>query len=130
MNGIAAAFTGKLFQDAEQRYLQDGTPMLTFSVCVEDAKPDPSKREWVRCVVYGDQVLELAERLLAPVEVYVEGRLRLNEWTGQDGANRAGLRLTAWAVQPQGQIGRRRPTSQRKTAVADNANYRAGERPE
>jgi single-stranded DNA-binding protein len=30
------------------------------------------------------------------VEVYVEGRLSLNTWTGKDGTQRTGLSVTAW----------------------------------
>ena len=46
------------------------------------------------------------------VEVYVEGRLSLNTWTGRDGAERTGLSVSAWQVMPLGQIGRRKPKVQ------------------
>lgn len=52
---------------------------------------------------------ELAPRIVKGTEVYCEGRLRLSTWRTADGAERWGLNLTAWTVQPLGQIGRRVP---------------------
>jgi single-stranded DNA-binding protein len=43
------------------------------------------------------------------VEVYLEGRLSMNAWTGRDGAERTGLSVTAWQVMALGPIGRQKP---------------------
>ena len=51
--------------------------------------------------------------------VYLEGRLRLEQWTGQDGVLRSTLKLTAWAVQPMGQIGRQRPRQPPRAQAVD-----------
>ena len=42
------------------------------------------------------------------VEVYVEGRLSLNAWTGKDGQPRTGLSVSAWRVEVLGRIGKSR----------------------
>jgi hypothetical protein len=39
----------------------------------------------------------------------LEGRLKLNTWTGKDGTQQAGLSVAASLVQPMGQIGAKRP---------------------
>jgi CheY-like chemotaxis protein len=43
--------------------------------------------------------------LVKGCEVYAEGRIRLNEWTGQDGQKRSGLNLSAWKLEPLGADG-------------------------
>jgi single-stranded DNA-binding protein len=43
--------------------------------------------------------------------VYVEGRLKLDRWTKADGTPMVGLSLSAWTVQPMGQLGERRRSS-------------------
>jgi single-stranded DNA-binding protein len=47
--------------------------------------------------------------LVNGAEVYVEGRLSLNMWTGKDDQQRTGLSVSAWQVIPLGQIGTRKP---------------------
>jgi single-stranded DNA-binding protein len=59
--------------------------------------------------LFGDAVGPIAPRLTKGAEVYCEGRLSLGTWTGRDGEAKVGLNLAAWAVQPMGQIGRRKP---------------------
>jgi single-stranded DNA-binding protein len=61
---------------------------------------------WVSVSVFEEKARTLAG-LAKGVEVYVEGRLSLNTWTGRDGAERTGLSVSAWQVTPLGQIGRR-----------------------
>ena len=59
------------------------------------------------------QVTEFLGRLTKGTRVYVEGRIRINKWTGKDGTENAGLSVAASLVQPLGQIGQRKPTPQR-----------------
>jgi len=42
-------------------------------------------------------------------EVYCEGSLKLNAWTGQDGQQRSGLNVSARKCELLGAIGRRAP---------------------
>ncbi len=110
MNGITAALTGRLGSDAELKYLPSGGALATFSVAVDDAKKaegDPA--EWLRATVWGEQAEDLAPRLVKGTRVYLEGRLKLEQWQARDGAQRATLKLSAWACQPMGQIGKQRP---------------------
>jgi single-stranded DNA-binding protein len=63
---------------------------------------------WVWVAVFEEKARALAG-IAKGVEVYGEGRLSLNAWTGRDGAERTGLSVSAWQVMPLGQIGRRKP---------------------
>ena len=111
MNGIQIALIGRLTADAGLlRYTANGNALLGFSVAVQDTKRgDEEPTEWVRVTAWGELAETLADRLSKGTEVYLEGRLRLTEWTGQDGQSRSGLSVSAWKVQPLGQIGRRAP---------------------
>jgi single-strand DNA-binding protein len=123
VNGLTCAFTGRLGGDPELRYTQQGKRMLTFSVAVDqqaaESRPVPEVI-WVKVTAWEDQAAELEGRLAKGTPVYCEGRLQHNNWTGADGAERSGLSLSAWVVQPMGQIGRRRAT-----AAPTRASYQA-----
>jgi single-strand DNA-binding protein len=114
MNGMTAAFTGHVGSEPETRYTSTGKSMLTFSVVVDEnstateAKPAPAP-QWVKVTAWEDKATELDGQLSKGCAVYVEGRLKLDRWTAQDGQQRFGLSLSAWTVQPMGQIGKRRP---------------------
>ena len=123
---IDSAFTGRLGRDAELRHVKGGAlAMLSFSAAVEtrataaaagDAGEDET--QWVRVVRFGPDAETLAPRLTKSARVYVEGRLKLDHWTDQDGAGRAGLNVVASLIQPLGQIGRRRPKKPRAAKAA------------
>ena len=128
MNGIVCAFQGRVPRDAELKYTQTGTAMLTFSVAVSDNKaPQDAPPEWVRVVAWGEMAESLEGRLVGGTECYVEGRLKLSEWTGRDGEHRAGLNVSAWTVQPMGQIGNRAPRPER--AIEEARRQPAGRSP-
>ena len=111
MNGLHAAFTGRLGGDPEQRYTRTGKALLTFSVAVDENTVETEDRaapetQWVRVTAWEELALGLAERLHKGTAVYCEGRLRLDRWTAPDGAERSGLSVSAWIVQPMG-VGRK-----------------------
>lgn len=102
--------------DAELRFLASGSAMCSFSCAVEtvparDGKPAQS--EWVKVARFGEGAEGLAPQLGKGDLVYVEGRLSVNRWTGQDGVERQQLNIVATLVQPLGKIGRRAPQRSR-----------------
>ena len=109
MNGITAALTGRLGSDAELRYLPNGNALATFSVAVDDDKAEQGKAEWLRVTAWDEQAEDLAPRLAKGTRVYLEGRIRLEQWTAAGGEQRSTLKLSAWVCQPMGQIGHQRP---------------------
>jgi single-strand DNA-binding protein len=108
MDGIVVALQGRLGGDPETRFLQNGSEVVQFSIAPHDSKAADGAAEWVRVSIFADKLDEHAvAKLSKGAEAYIEGRLQLGRWQGQDGAQRAGLRVNAWQVVPMGQIGRR-----------------------
>jgi single-strand DNA-binding protein len=117
VNGIHAAFTGRIGKDAEVRTTRDGKPWAAFPVAVDTNVDSEAGTSWVRCALFGDTVDTLAPRLTKGTQVYCEGRMTLRSWTDADGKARAGLSLAASLVQPMGQIGRRPRVRDEREAV-------------
>jgi single-strand DNA-binding protein len=112
MDGIIVALQGRLGSDAETRFLANGSEVLQFAIAPNDSKSVDGGAEWVRVSVFAEKLDEhAAAKLSKGSECYIEGRLQLGRWEGQDGTQRAGLRVNAWQVVPMGQIGRRNPQS-------------------
>jgi single-strand DNA-binding protein len=110
MHGIHAAFRGKLGADAELRHSKGGKPWISIPVVVSTSDGEAERSTWVRVAIFGDKAESLASRLTKGTEVYAEGRLSLNAWTGkEEGEVKTGLSLAAWEVQPMGRIGHKKP---------------------
>jgi single-strand DNA-binding protein len=107
VNGISAAFTGRLGKDAELRVTRDGKPWESFNLAVDTTKDSEAGTAWVRVAFFADTVGALAPRLVKGAQVFCEGRLSLRPWKHADGRERIGLNLATGLVQPMGQIGRR-----------------------
>lgn len=118
MIGIRSAFVGTVGQDAKLRFASQGKAVLNFSVAVSENRPggDGAETTWLRVSVWKELAEQLAPRLRKGVAVYVEGKLKLTSWTAADGTERSGLNVSAWLVQPLGQIGRRAPRREREGA--------------
>jgi len=131
MDGIVAAIQGRAGSDADPKYTQGGKFMVTFSVGVVVGKPphegERAPMEWVRVTCWDEVAEKMQARIVKGVEVYCEGKLTLGRWEGADGSPRSGLNLSAWTVQPVGQIGRRVPQEARQGASRET-NGRAAER--
>lgn len=117
MDGLHVAFIGRVGQDAERRFTSSGTPLVNVSLLVQDSKATDGAGQWVRVGHFGDDSEDLAEQLVKGTEVYCEGRLKLSTWQTADGAQRSGLNVTAWRLEPIGQIGRRAPQRRREGAM-------------
>jgi single-stranded DNA-binding protein len=59
-------------------------------------------------MVFDEGATEAAEKFVKGARVYVEGKLSISEWTGQDGATRHGLSVMSWHCRLS-QIGRNKP---------------------
>ncbi len=84
---------GNLGGDPEMRFTANGRAMARFNVACNRTwtTPDGERREeteWVRVVCW-ERLAELAGQYLSKGrQVYVEGRLRTNEWEDRDGNRR------------------------------------------
>ena len=104
MKGIHCALQGRLGQDMELRTSAAGKDWCRLSVSVGEG----DAVTWVSVAVFEEKARALAG-LAKGIEVYVEGRLSLNAWTGRDGAERTGLSVSAWRIEVLGRIGKNRP---------------------
>ena len=111
-SGIEAALQGRIGTDPQAKTTGAGKPWLSLRVAV--GKDDDT--QWVSIAYFHSDAHDLAGRLSKGQEIYAEGRMTLRTWE-KDGATRSGLDLSAWRVEPLGEIGkRRRPRERRERA--------------
>ncbi|MEN6458541.1 MAG: single-stranded DNA-binding protein [Thermoguttaceae bacterium] len=95
---------GNLTRDPELRYLQSGTAVSDIGLAVSEKRKN-ANGEWVEDTVFVDVTLwgrtaEVAgEYLSKGSPVFIEGRLRLDSWEGQDGQKRSKLKVTCDRMQ-------------------------------
>ena len=102
---IECALFGVLGRDAESKISKNGKQYLRLNIRCGDG----DAAQWVNAMVFGDDVPDLAARLEKGARVYVEGSLKLDEWTAQDGTKRHSLSVMSWHCKLAA-IGRNRPT--------------------
>jgi len=101
---------GHLGRDQEMRYTPQGTAVSNFSIATTERRKDRSGEQqeittWFRVSLWGKQAEAVAPYLVKGKQVYVEGRLRTDEYTDRDGNKRLSLEVTASDVQLLGSKG-------------------------
>lgn len=91
---------GNLGKDPELRYTAQGTPVCTFSVATNDRRKDKSgeyqdQTTWFRVTLWNRQAETASQYLHKGKQVYIEGRLRVEEYQDRDGKARHSLEVTA-----------------------------------
>lgn len=95
---------GHLGKDPELRYTPQGTAVCDISVATSEKRKDSAGEAqdittWFRVSIWGRQA-ELANQYLAKGrQVYIEGRLRQEEYTDRDGNRRTSLKVHASDLQ-------------------------------
>jgi single-strand DNA-binding protein len=77
---VIAGRTGKA---AELRRLQDGTPVLSFSVAVDEGWGDKKRTLWFDCSLFGKRGETLKDMLPKGKEVTASGDLSTREYEGK-----------------------------------------------
>lgn len=94
---------GFLGKDVETRYMPDGTTVASFSVATtEKYKKDGEWQEktlWFKVNVWGKQGEACAQYLAKGAQVFIDGRLSVQEYTDRDGNQRTSLEVRASDVQ-------------------------------
>lgn len=86
MDGLnCCMFVGNLGKDAELKYGQSGTAVLTWSVACTTKYKDKAgdwkeRTEWVDCVTFGKRAEGLAKLLTKGRTVFVQGELKTDSW--------------------------------------------------
>jgi single-stranded DNA-binding protein len=116
---IEAAMFGMLGKDAETKTSAAGKPYLRLNIRTGDG----DAAQWINAMCFDAEAIALAERLHKGARVYIEGTIKVDEWTGADGAKRHGLSLMSWHCRLS-QIGSNRP--RRPDSVREDRPKAAG----
>lgn len=95
---------GNLGRDPELRYTPQGTPVCSFTMATNERRKDRSgefqdQTTWFRITLWGRQAETASQYLSKGRSVYVEGRLRVEEWNDRDGRQRYTLEVHATDMQ-------------------------------
>lgn len=125
---------GNLGKDPELRYTPQGTPVCSFSMATnENRKGKDGEREsittWFKVTLWGRQAETASQYLSKGRSAYIEGRLRVEEWTDRDGKTRTTLEVHGLDMQfidkgkDDGDAGKQAsPPQQRNKLVADDVD--------
>ena len=91
---------GNLGRDPELRYTPQGDAVCNFSVAVNDKKRDKAGElqdvtTWFRITLWRKMAENASKYLTKGNPVYIEGRLKVDEWQDRDGKDRYTLDVTA-----------------------------------
>ena len=89
---------GNLGRDPELRYTPQGTAVCSFSMATNEKRKDKAGElqdvtTWFRITLWNKQAENASKYLTKGSAVYIEGRLRIEEWTDRDGNNRYTLEV-------------------------------------
>lgn len=95
---------GNLGRDPELRYTPQGAAVCSFSMATNEKRKDKSGEmqdvtTWFKVTLWRNQAENAAKYLTKGSPVYIEGRLRIEEWTDRDGNNRYTLDVQATDMQ-------------------------------
>ena len=95
---------GNLGRDPELRYTPQGTPVCSFTMATNERRKDKNGEmqdhtTWFRVTLWGRQAETASQYLTKGRPVYIEGRLRVEEWTDRDGKSRYTLEVHATDMQ-------------------------------
>jgi single-strand DNA-binding protein len=95
---------GNLGRDPELRYTPQGNAVCSFSMASNEKRRDKAGEmqdvtTWFRITLWGNQAENAAKYLAKGRQVYIEGRLRVEEWTDREGNNRYSLEVNATEMQ-------------------------------
>ena len=115
---------GNLGRDPELRYTPQGNAVCDFSIAVNDRKRDKAGEfqdvtTWYKITFWGKQAENASKYLSKGRQVFVEGRLQVEEWTDRDGNNRYTLAVQGTDLQFLSE-GRGEEASASSTSVSDN----------
>lgn len=90
---------GRLARDPETRTSKSGSSICSFSVPVSEKRGEQEHTEWFRVKVFGKSADFCQKYLAKGRSVYVEGKLKTDKYTDQNGQERTSTELLADTVQ-------------------------------
>jgi single-strand DNA-binding protein len=118
---------GNLGRDPELRYTPQGDAVCDFSVAVNDRKRDKAgewldNTTWFKVTFWRKQAENASKYLTKGRQVYVEGRLQVEEWTDRDGKNRHSLVIQGAELQFLGEKSGEELSSNTNTSPDNNSD--------
>lgn len=95
---------GNLGRDPELRYTAQGTPVCSFSIATNERRKDKNGEmqdhtTWFRITLWNRLAETASQYLQKGRQVYIEGRLRVEEYIDRDGKPRHSLEVFATDMQ-------------------------------
>lgn len=91
---------GNLTRDVELRTLQSGTVVGNFGIAINNRRSDGQDETVFIDITCWNKTAENCAKFIGKgSNVFVEGRLDMDTWQGQDGKKNTKLKVTAMAVQ-------------------------------
>ena len=128
---------GNLGNDPEVKYTQSGSAIATISIATSESWTDKQgqkqeRTEWHRVKFFGKLAEIVGEYLKKGRQVYVEGSLRTDKYTGKDGVERYSTDIIANEMQmlggmPGAERGAERSGGERSSA-GSRGGYGGGDR--
>ena len=113
---------GNLGRDPELRYTAQGTPVCSFSMATNERRKDKSGEmqdhtTWFRITLWNRLAETASKYLQKGKQVYIEGRLRVEEYVDRDGKPRHSLEVFATDMQFIGSRGGDEPMQERAASA-------------
>ena len=90
-----ATITGRLGNDPEMRYTNDGTPVVNVSIAHNWLYREEKSVKWIRVSIWGELAEKANETLHKGDLVKVSGEVTFRTWTRHDGTNVEEVELRA-----------------------------------
>jgi single-strand DNA-binding protein len=89
---------GNIGSDPDLRFTPQGVPVCTFTVATNERKRDKGGEmqdytTWFKCTFWRQQAEFIKKNFAKGSPIYVEGKLRIDEWTDREGKNRYTLEV-------------------------------------
>lgn len=133
MSGVnKVIILGRLGQDPEIRYIQDGTAVANISVVTSETWKDKQtgekkeKTEWHKIIIFGKLAEIAGEYLKKGSQAYFEGRLQTRKWQDQNGQDRYSTEIVANVMQMLGSTQgttRQEPNQSQNQPAQPNQGY-------
>ncbi len=96
---------GNLTRDPELRYTPSNTPVVQVGLAINRRWRNQQSNEWqeettfVDCEAWGKQAETINQYLRKGRPVYIEGRLKLDQWQDKEGHNRSKMKVVIESFQ-------------------------------
>lgn len=86
---------GNVGREVELRYLNDGTPIASFSVATSTGYGDKKRTTWFKVTAWRQLAETCNQYVYKGMQVLVTGEVKADAYVGKDGTARAELVVTA-----------------------------------